>query len=249
MPISRDEIIRAIKPWVLSMVVQGGVATYAPIGASFLTVAANASLTAERVITAGDIITLTDGGANSTLTVAVDSAKLAWTSGKLTIAVTATKTLTLAAANDVTVTFPLTVAQTGAITSSSNPGAAASLLASDASGYLQLTRLGIGVAPTVPLQMSLSSAASDRIISVSGVYTTTAPSLGGGGKRIFSKLRCTRSSRRGSNRRTRKHVGQEQYKYNLKCFIVSCWPTRRSSNNVKRFFRSRLSNGWRARVS
>ncbi|MFA6134407.1 MAG: hypothetical protein WC869_10385 [Phycisphaerae bacterium] len=38
-----------------------------------------------------------------------------------------------------------------AITSSASPGAAASLLASDANGYLQLVRLGAGVAPSVPL--------------------------------------------------------------------------------------------------
>lgn len=41
-----------------------------------------------------------------------------------------------------------------AVASSSNPGAAASLLASDASGFLQLARLGIGVAPTQPLQVN-----------------------------------------------------------------------------------------------
>ena len=66
------------------------------------------------------------------------------------------------AANFVSLTTPgtLTVSSsnnaasnhTHTITSASNPGAAASLLASDASGYLQLTRLGLGVAPTVPIQ-------------------------------------------------------------------------------------------------
>lgn len=42
---------------------------------------------------------------------------------------------------------------THAITSSANPGAAASILASSASGYLQLVRLGLGVAPSYPLQV------------------------------------------------------------------------------------------------
>lgn len=42
---------------------------------------------------------------------------------------------------------------THAVTSSSNPGAAASLLASNASGYLQLVRLGLGVAPLYPLHI------------------------------------------------------------------------------------------------
>jgi hypothetical protein len=39
------------------------------------------------------------------------------------------------------------------LASSSNPGAAASILASDASGYLQLTRLGLGVSPDYPLHV------------------------------------------------------------------------------------------------
>lgn len=41
-----------------------------------------------------------------------------------------------------------------AITSSSNPGAAASLLASNSSGYLQLTRLGLGMSPTNTLDVT-----------------------------------------------------------------------------------------------
>lgn len=40
------------------------------------------------------------------------------------------------------------------LTSSSNPGAAASILASDASGYLQLTRIGLNRAPLYPLHVA-----------------------------------------------------------------------------------------------
>lgn len=43
---------------------------------------------------------------------------------------------------------------THAITSSSNPGAAAVILATDTSGFLRLTRLGIGASPTQPLQVA-----------------------------------------------------------------------------------------------
>jgi hypothetical protein len=43
---------------------------------------------------------------------------------------------------------------THAITTSSNPGAAAAILASDASGFLRLVRLGIGTAPTQPLHVA-----------------------------------------------------------------------------------------------
>lgn len=41
-----------------------------------------------------------------------------------------------------------------AINSSSNPGASAAILASNASGFLQLVRLGIGVSPTQPLEVA-----------------------------------------------------------------------------------------------
>lgn len=43
------------------------VSSAAPVGASYATIAANATLTAERVLTAGAGIALTDGGPNSTL--------------------------------------------------------------------------------------------------------------------------------------------------------------------------------------
>lgn len=45
-------------------------ATYAPVNASYITTSSNATLTAERVLTAGANITLTDGGPGSTLTIA-----------------------------------------------------------------------------------------------------------------------------------------------------------------------------------
>lgn len=57
-------------------------------------------------------------------------------------------TLTVSSSNSVSVAD-----HTHAITSSANPGAAASILATDSSGYLQLVRLGIGVAPTVGLDI------------------------------------------------------------------------------------------------
>ncbi|MBU0964723.1 hypothetical protein KKC06_06815, partial [Patescibacteria group bacterium] len=41
----------------------------APLDASYITIAANGSLTAERALTAGEGIDLTDGGANSTITI------------------------------------------------------------------------------------------------------------------------------------------------------------------------------------
>lgn len=61
-------------------------------------------------------------------------------------------TLTVATGNDATIAN-----HTHAITSSSNPGAAASILASDASGYLQLVRLGAGGAPSYPIHAYAAS--------------------------------------------------------------------------------------------
>lgn len=68
-------------------------------------------------------------------------------------------TLTVATVNDATLAD-----HTHAITSSSNPGAAARLLASNASGYLQLVRLGINTAPTVPIEAVLDANCSFAFI-------------------------------------------------------------------------------------
>lgn len=51
----------------------GAAPSGAPTGASYLTLGLDGGLSAERVLTAGSGIGVTDGGANSTLTVAVDS--------------------------------------------------------------------------------------------------------------------------------------------------------------------------------
>jgi hypothetical protein len=69
-------------------------------------------------------------------------------SANRTLALGTPSTLTVATSNALTST-----SHTHAITSSSNPGAAASLLASNSSGYLQLVRLGIGGAPSQPLEV------------------------------------------------------------------------------------------------
>jgi hypothetical protein len=60
---------------------------------------------------------------------------------------------------------------THAITSSSNPGATTSILKSDTSGYLQLVRLGLGVAPTTTLQVR--SAAPQLRLEIDGTHTGT----------------------------------------------------------------------------
>lgn len=94
--------------------------------------------------------------------------------GDSTLIKTGAGILTLAAAADYTLTVPATgtaamgagtltvattsdatiAAHTHAITSSSNPGAAAAILASNASGYLRLLRIGLGMAPSFPLDVT-----------------------------------------------------------------------------------------------
>jgi hypothetical protein len=77
--------------------VSGGVAGYywppsgAGTGEAFITVGNSGTLAAERAITAGTGVSLTDGGANSTYTIAVDTAVVATTNNSLTMT---NKTLT-----------------------------------------------------------------------------------------------------------------------------------------------------------
>jgi hypothetical protein len=57
---------------VFTQIVNGG----APAGASFVTLSTNSTLTSERVLTAGLGLSLTDGGANSTITINISDATL-----------------------------------------------------------------------------------------------------------------------------------------------------------------------------
>jgi hypothetical protein len=115
----------------------------------YLTLSADANLRNERVLTIGDGLEGTDAGANAAYTLAVklkaaDPGLVADANG---LYLGTPGTLSVASANAVTV-----AAHTHAVTSSASPGAAASILASSAQGYLQLVRLGIAVAPGYPLQ-------------------------------------------------------------------------------------------------
>jgi hypothetical protein len=85
---------------------------------------------------------------------------------------------------------------THAITSSANPGAAAAILASNASGYLQLVRLGLGVAPSYPLHV-LGTSEQARIaydannyaslsVASNGALTIDTTTSGTGGNLILT---------------------------------------------------------------
>ena len=92
-------------------------------------------------------------------------------------------------ADDVALTTPgtLTVSSTNnasgnhshAVTSSSNPGANARLLASDASGYLQLVRAGAGVAPSYPLHSRNASGTQMRLDYDASNYSDFTVGSGG----------------------------------------------------------------------
>lgn len=128
----------------------------APSNAQYLALAVDATLTAERVFTAGAGLTGTDSGAGAAYTLALT------TPGALTVSTTNSAS----------------GSHTHAVTSSSNPGAAASLLATDASGYLQLARLGAGVAPSYPLH-ALATTEQMRLSYDGSNYA--AFTVGGGG--------------------------------------------------------------------
>ncbi|MHB0874575.1 MAG: RHS repeat domain-containing protein [Anaerolineae bacterium] len=168
------------------------------LGPQYLVVAADANLTGERVLTMGNGLQATDGGAGLAYTLSVllpAASGLTADATGLYLADTvagdgltiASKVLSVGAGNGIAVaadavavslkasnpglvvdgdglylgtpgTLSVTTANgvtdaahAHAVTSSSDPGAAASLLASSVAGYLKLVRFGAGVAPGYPL--------------------------------------------------------------------------------------------------
>ncbi len=78
----------------------------APTTSQYITLATDATLSNERVLTAGTGITVTDGGAGSTTTVAIDSATVTTLTGSQTLA---NKTLTSPTINSGRVTGTITL--------------------------------------------------------------------------------------------------------------------------------------------
>lgn len=108
-----------------------GGGTFALGGWTFTVPATGTAVLTSRALTAG--AGLTGGGDLS-----ADRSFALTTPGTLTVSTTNSST----------------GSHTHAITSSSNPGAAASLLASDSSGFLRLVRLGLGMAPSRTLDVT-----------------------------------------------------------------------------------------------
>ena len=123
----------------------GGGGGGAPTGASYVVLGNDATLTSERVATAGTGITLTDAGANSTLTLAIDTA---WVGQA---AITTLGTITTGVWNGTAISAP----RGGTGQSSYTTGdllyasgtSALTTLAAGTSGYV-LTSGGAGVAPS-----------------------------------------------------------------------------------------------------
>jgi hypothetical protein len=88
------------------------------------------------------------------------------------IALTTPGTLTVATSNAASGNH------THAVTSSSNPGATASILASDPSGYLQLRRIGLGTAPSYPLHVSAATQQARFDYNTSNYLSVTVGSDG-----------------------------------------------------------------------
>jgi len=73
----------------------------------------------------------------------------------------------------------------GLLTPSANPGAASALLKSDADGYLRLTRLGIGMAPTNPLDVT-GNAGITGGLNLGTATGATAGQIKGSGALVMS---------------------------------------------------------------
>ncbi|MCA9366857.1 hypothetical protein KC887_01165 [Candidatus Kaiserbacteria bacterium] len=129
-------------------------------GLAYVTIGNTSSLSAERALTAGDGLDLTDGGANGTVTLAVDVTDIlgdGLTESSNDIVLGTPSTLTVSTTNGVT-----TSSHTHAITTSSNPGAAAAILASTSAGYLTLVRFQANGAAGTARDFALQTAGVDR---------------------------------------------------------------------------------------
>jgi hypothetical protein len=168
------------------------------IARSAITVSAGDGLTGGGNLTANRSLVLgTPGGLTAVTTDAVTTS-----SHTHSIATGAASTLTVATTNTTGSGSNLARADhTHAITSSSNPGAAASLLATDASGYLRLVRLGLGMTPTRPLDVTGDAGITGQVIAGSGAFSGSVSITNNGDLSVGTVLQVSASGTRvGINR-------------------------------------------------
>lgn len=168
------------------------------IARSAITISAGNGLTGGGDLTANRTLTL---GTPSNLTANTTNAVTS-TSHTHAIATGVASTLTVSSTNTAGSSANLARADhTHAITSSSNPGAAASLLATNSSGYLQLVRLGLGMSPTRPLDVSGDAGVSGQVIAGSGAFSGNVSITNNGNLTVGTVLQVnTAGTRIGINR-------------------------------------------------
>lgn len=168
------------------------------IARSAITISAGNGLTGGGDLTANRTLTL---GTPSDLTANTTNAVTS-TSHTHAIATGVASTLTVSSTNTAGSSANLARADhTHAITSSSNPGAAASLLATNSSGYLQLVRLGLGMSPTRPLDVSGDAGVSGQVIAGSGAFSGNVSITNNGNLTVGTVLQVnTAGTRIGINR-------------------------------------------------
>jgi len=139
--------------------------------APFLVVSADTTLLGERVFSPGNGLAGSDGGPGASYSLAV---QLQTTSGLSLsasgLALGAPSTLTVATSNAVTAS-----SHTHAITTSSNPGAAAAILATDASGNITLQNLTLAGTTGI----TASGAGAGLTFSATGAHTIQASHASG----------------------------------------------------------------------
>jgi hypothetical protein len=157
------QVVLADSPTMISPVL--GVATVTSInGLTITPTTGTFTLGAGKTLVVSNSLTLTGTSDDLTLTVPA-TGTVVLTSRTITEGpglagntydLSANRTLAMGTPSTLSVSSLTSVSGTThshAITSSANPGAAASLLATDASGFLQVQRLGIATVPTQPLEV------------------------------------------------------------------------------------------------
>ena len=138
-------------------------------GGYSLTIPAATSITGGGTIALGSY-TLTVAGTSSIAGTLSGGGTVATGGFTLTVPATGTAamgagTLTVSTTNNATI-----AAHTHAITSSSNPGAAARILASNSTGGLQLTRIGLSTAPSALAAITAIQTITDPATTAYGIY-------------------------------------------------------------------------------